>query len=173
LRKRWLSLALLLGASCQGAADTPAPPAGGDTAPPDPATVAERVRVVLIAPQDGGRAGRRVACGDSAVPVEVNLPAPVPALDGALRALLAMGDRYDRGSGLLNQLYASRLTLAGVDRHGGQVKVRLSGYVELGDACDNARLLAQLTETVTQFRGVSDVQFELDGQPLRELLATR
>ena len=170
---RWLSLALLLGASCRGAADTPAPAAAGDSAPPDPAAVAERVRVMLIAPQDGGRGGRRVACGDSAVPVEVNLPRPAPALDGALRALLAMSDRYDRGSGLLNQLYASRLTLAGVERQGAQVKVRLTGYVELGDACDNARLLAQLTETVMQFRDVSYVQFELDGQPLRALLAAR
>jgi hypothetical protein len=174
-RRPWrsLSLVLLLGASCRGSADTQAPAAGGKSAPPDPAAVADRVRVFLIAPKDGGRGGRQVACGDSAVPVEVTLPQRAPALEGALRALLAAGERYDRGSGLLNQLYASRLSLTGVERHDAQVKVRLTGYVELGDACDNARLLAQLTETVTQFRDISYVQFELDGQPLRDLLAAR
>ncbi len=138
---------------------------------PDPAAVAERVRVFLIAPQDGGRGGRKVACGDSAVPVEVKLPQAAPAFAGALRALLAMSDRYDRGSGLLDPLYASRLELAGFERRGALAKVRLTGYVERGDACDNSRMLAQLTETALQFRGISEVEFEVDGQPLHSLLA--
>lgn len=168
-----LALALLLGVSCScSRAATTAAPAGAEPAP-EPATVAERVRVFLIAPQDGGRSGRKVACGDSAVPLEVTLPRPAPALEGALRALLAMGDRYDRGSGLLNPLYASRLELAGMERQGAQVKVRLTGYVELGDACDNSRMVAELTETALQFRGISSVQFEIDGQPLHELLLGR
>ena len=163
-----LGLALVLGISCRNAG-TAATTAAAEPAP-DPAAPADRVRVFLIAPQDGGRTGRKVACGDSAVPVEVPLARPAPALEGALRALLAMGDRYDRGSGLLNPLYASRLELAGLERQGAQVKVRLAGYVELGDACDNSRMFAQLTETALQFRGISNVQFEIDGQPLRELL---
>lgn len=165
---RLLGLALLLGISCRDAATTAAP-AGAEPAP-EPAATAQRVRVFLIAPQDGGRSGRKVACGDSAVPIEVTLPRPAPALEGALRALLAMGDRYDRASGLLNPLYASRLELAGMERQGAQVKVRLTGYVELGDACDNSRMFAQLTETAQQFRGISYAHFEIDGQPLRELL---
>ena len=172
-----LALLLLLGISCHDATTTAATarasaPAGAEP-PPEPAAAAERVRVFLIAPQDGGRAGRKVACGDSAVPVEVTLPRPAPALEGALRALLAMGDRYDRASGLLNPLYASRLELAGLERRGAQVRVRLTGYVELGDACDNSRMFAQLTETALQFRGISDAQFDIDGQRLRELLLAK
>jgi hypothetical protein len=163
-----LGSALLLGFSCHGSAHTPAPARG--EAAPDPAAAAERVRVFLIAPRDGGRGGRKVACDDSAVPVEVTLPRAAPALESSLRALLGMGDRYDRASGLLNPLYASRLELAGVERRGVQARVRLSGYVELGDACDNARILAQLTETALQFRGIAFVQFEVDGRPLRALL---
>lgn len=171
---RLLGLALVLCISCRDAATTAraAAPAGAEP-PPEPTAAAERVRVFLIAPQDGGRSGRKVACGDSAVPVEVTLPRPAPALEGALRALLAMGDRYDRGSGLLNPLYASRLQLAGMERQGPQVRVRLTGYVELGDACDNSRMLAQLTETALQFRGISSAQFDVDGQPLHELLLGR
>jgi len=176
--RRLLGLALLLlGISCHDATTTAATarasaPAGAEP-PPEPAAAAERARVFLIAPQDGGRAGRKVACGDSAVPVEVTLPRPAPALEGALRALLAMGDRYDRASGLLNPLYASRLELAGLERQGAQVRVRLTGYVELGDACDNSRMFAQLTETALQFRGISDAQFDIDGQRLRELLLAK
>jgi hypothetical protein len=169
-----LGLALALGISCRnaGTTATTAVPAGAEP-PPEPAATAARVRVFLIAPQDGGRSGRKVACGDSAVPVEVTLPRPAPALEGALSALLAMGDRYDRGSGLLNPLYASRLELAGMERLGAQLRVRLTGYVERGDACDNSRMFAQLTETAVQFRGISYAQFEIDGQPLRELLLGR
>lgn len=163
-----MGLALLIGVACRHTGQTAAP--GAAVPAPDPGATADRVRVFLIAPQDGGRAGRKVACGDSAVPVEVTLPRPAPALEGALRALLAMGDRYDRGSGLLNPLYASRLELAGLERQGAQVKVRLTGYVELGDSCDNSRMLAQLSETALQFRGIAYVQFEIDGQPLPGLL---
>jgi hypothetical protein len=166
--RRLLGLALLLGISCHRAAQTAGPAAGSD--PPEAAATADRVRVFLIAPQDGGRAGRKAACGDSLVPVEVPLPRPGPALEGALRALLAMSDQYDRASGLLNPLYASRLEVAGVERQGAQLKVSLTGYVESGSACDNSRMLAQLTETALQFRGISYVQFEVDGQPLRALL---
>jgi hypothetical protein len=165
--RRLLALALLLGISCQRAAQTAAPAADPV---PEAAATADRVRVFLIAPQDGGHAGRKAACGDSVVPVEVALPRPEPALEGALRALLAMADQYDRASGLLNPLYASHLELAGVERQGAQVKVRLTGYVELGNACDNSRMLAELTETALQFRGISYVQLELDGQPMRGLL---
>jgi hypothetical protein len=165
----FVALALLLGLSCHGSAQTS--PASPGEARPDPAGVVERAHVFLIAPHDGGRSGRKVACDDSAVAVEVNLPQAAPALPGALRALLAMSDRYDRGSGLLNPLYASRLEVAGIDRQAARLTVHLGGYVESGDACDNQRMLAELSETALQFDGIAEVRFEVEGQPLPTLLA--
>jgi Sporulation and spore germination len=167
---RWRALgpALLLALACRGAAQTAAPAPAAP--PPDPAAVVERAHIYLIAPGDGGRLGRKVACGDSAVPVEVALPQAQPALAGALSRLLAMSDRFDHASGLINPLYASRLRLTGVERQGAQARLHLTGYVELGDDCDNRRMLAQLTETALQFDGISLAQFDLDGQPLRDLL---
>ncbi len=53
---------------------------------------------------------------------------------------------------------------------GAQARVLLTGYLALGDACENARMLAQLTETALQFSGISYVDFAIDGQPLRGLL---
>ena len=55
----------------------------------------------------------------------------------------------------------------------GRLSSVLHGYVERGDACDNSRMFAQLTETALQFRGISYAQFEIDGQPLRQLLLGR
>ncbi|HVT57881.1 MAG TPA: GerMN domain-containing protein [Thermoanaerobaculia bacterium] len=163
------ALALLLGGACRGEGQTgEAPPSA-----PRPllsTAAADQVRVALIAPGDSGKTGRRVACGDSAVLIESRPARPAPALEAALRTLLAMRERDDRSTGLLNPLYASRLELQGIDRQGAQATVRLSGYVELGDPCDNARLLAQLTETALQFPDLSLAQFTLDGAPLHDLL---
>lgn len=129
-----------------------------------------RVRVFLISPGDGGRAGRQVGCGDSAVPVEVALPRRGPALRGALEALLAMHERNDPASGLYNALYASRLTLRSLARSGAQARVDLEGYLELGGECDDPRILAQLQETALQFSDVQQVSFYLDGKLLQGLL---
>jgi len=136
-------------------------------------SVAGRVRVFLIATGDDGRSGRKVGCGDSAVPVEVNLPRPAPALQGALEALLAMHERSDPKSGLYNALYASRLTVRSVSRAGAQARVDLGGYLELGGECDDPRILAQLQETALQFPDVQQVAFYLEGKPLTQLVSGR
>lgn len=133
----------------------------------------ERVRVFLIAPEDGGALGRKVGCSDSAVPVEVQLPTSRPALEGSLEALFGLESRYHGASGLYNPLYASPLEIETVQRVGSEARIRLGGYVELGGDCDGPRMLAQLTETVLQFPDVQRVTFFLGDKPLRQLLASR
>lgn len=132
--------------------------------------VTGRVHVFLIAPGDGGASGRKVGCGDSAVPVTVALDRRQPALFGALEALLGEKREHVAPSGLSNPLYASRLRLERIDRKGAEAKVYLSGYLEVGGPCDAPRLLAQLTETALQFRDVQHVQLYLDGKLLPGLL---
>lgn len=139
----------------------------------DAAAVTGRVRIYLIALHDGGRSGIRAGCGDSAVPVDVALAAPGPALPGALHALLSGGDRFDRGSGLYNPLYASPLKLIAIERTGANLRVRLAGYLESGDGCDGPRILAQLERTALQFPQVHHVEFFLAGEPLAALLSGR
>jgi hypothetical protein len=155
-------LALFLALSCDR-------PAGTETNQ-RAAEVTEQVRVFLIAPQDGGVLGQRVGCGDSAVPVEVKLPRAEPALYGALHALLGKRSRNDQASGYYNALYASPLELQRIERVGGEARIHLTGYLEVGDSCDGQRALAQLTETALQFQDVQRVQLWLDGKPLRDLL---
>jgi hypothetical protein len=133
----------------------------------------ERTRIFLIAPEDGGGLGSKVACSDSAVPIDVELPRQRPALEGSLEALLGLDSRYDSATGLYNPLYASPLEIQKVERTGSEVRIHLTGYVEIGGDCDGPRMLAQLTETALQFRDVQRVQFYLGGKPLGPLLAGR
>lgn len=165
---RWPFLALLVGIACcsQG---------GGTLGELQADTPTETVRIFLIDKKQGGiLGGRGTGCGDSAVPVEVKLPRRMPALGGALEALLGMqGDAEDPRSGFYNALHASPLRISNLQRRGGELRVRLEGYLELGDACDGDRALAQLTETALQFPDVQAVFFYLGDTPLREVLAGR
>lgn len=133
--------------------------------------VTGKVRIFCIALEDGGENGRPVGCNDSVVPVEVTLPRRGPALEGALAALLDVDQQFEPTSGLYNSLYASPLKVVQVKRQGAHAQVVLDGYLELAGTCDNARVLAQLQETVLQFEDVQQVQFYLGGKPLPELLS--
>jgi len=164
LALRWLWLALLVVMSCNaGDSDLdPGMKAG---------TVTDRARVYLVETEDGGVNGRRIACGDSAVPVVVTLVRREPALQGSLEALLSMTETWDDRSGLYNALHASRLEIERIDRSGAEVKVHFRGYLEIGDDCDGQRILAQLTETALQYPDVQRATFYLEGKPLAGLLA--
>lgn len=162
---RWTSLSLFVGVACcsQG---------GGLPADMQADTPTERVRIFLIDREDGGVLGRRDGCGGSAVPVEASLPRRMPALGGALETLLEMrGDAEDPRSGLYNALHASPLEVSRIERRGSELRVRLEGYMELGEKCDGERALAQLTETALQFPDIQAVFFYLGDKPLREALA--
>lgn len=161
---RWTSLSLFVGVACcsQG---------GGLPADMQADTPTERVRIFLIDREDGGVLGRRDGCGGSAVPIETSLPRRMPALGGALETLLEMrGDAEDPRSGLYNALHASPLEVSRIERRGSELRVRLEGYMELGEKCDGERALAQLTETALQFPDIQAVFFYLGDKPLREAL---
>ena len=163
---RWFSLALLVGIACcsqgTGSSDLQAE------------SRTDQVHVFLIDPEEGGVLGKPAGCGDGAVPVEVKLPRESPALEGSLEALLGLGsDRYHPGSGYYNALHASPLQIEKNERQGAEVRVRLGGYLELGESCDGERALSQLSETALQFSDVEKVYFYLGDQPLREALAGR
>ena len=132
-------------------------------------TRTSRVEVYVIALHGGGTAGRTDGCGGRAVPLEVDLPAPAPALEGALSALMAL-QKGAEAKGLYNALAHSPLKVDRIDRTGPEVRVYLSGYVEIGGDCDGPRILAQLTETALQFHDIQHAQFFVDGKPLQGVL---
>lgn len=127
----------------------------------------DRVKIYLIAPDRASGECR----DDRPTAVEVALPRRQPALEGALAVLFARKDRFDTGSGLLHALYTSPLRLRGIERNEKAAKIHLDGYLELGDACDAARVRSQLERTALQFRDLKQVAIDVGGRPLDELLA--
>jgi hypothetical protein len=164
--RRWFWLPLLVAISC-GAGD------GSTETHLQAASVTDKAPVFLIALEDGGVEGRRLGCGDSAVPVEVTLARRGPALKGALEALLTLRETWDSRTGFYNALHGSRLELDRIERAGPEARIHLKGYLEVGDKCDSPRVLSQLTETALQFADVQRATFYLEGKPLAPLLSGR
>ncbi|HEV8579380.1 MAG TPA: hypothetical protein VGX68_09890 [Thermoanaerobaculia bacterium] len=135
-------------------------------------TSTRKARIFMISVKDGAVAGPEAGCGGKLTPIDVELPAPSPALEGSLEALLAAGDQY-QSAGFYNALANSPLRLERVERKGGAARIFLAGYLELGGECDGSSVLSQLTETAAQFRDLERAEFFLDGKPLRELLDGR
>jgi len=133
-------------------------------------TRTSKVQVYVIALHDRGAKGRAAGCGDSVVPMDVDLPAPQPALEGSLSALLALRDGA-ADQDLYNALAHSPLKVDRIDRTGPEVRVYLSGYVEIDGDCDGPRILSQLIETALQFHDLQHAQFFLDGKPLQGVLS--
>ncbi|HEV7503491.1 MAG TPA: GerMN domain-containing protein [Thermoanaerobaculia bacterium] len=133
-------------------------------------TRTSKVQVYVIALHNQGTAGRSDGCGGRSVPLDLDLPAPAPALEGALSALLTLQEGA-ADKDLYNALAHSPLKVDRIDRTGPEVRVYLSGYVEIGGDCDGPRILAQLTETALQFHDIQHAQFFLDGKPLQGVLS--
>lgn len=161
MSRRFLPFLLVLAAAGCNRVDSPPDLNAGDRT--------RQARIFLIS-IDEGVLGQQVGCGDRAVPVDVELPLSTPALEGSLEALLAAGKRHE-SAGLYNAIADSPLRLERIERSGNAVRIYLAGYLELGGECDSPRVLAQLSETATQFRDVETAELFLDGKPLRELLS--
>lgn len=130
-----------------------------------------RTTIHLIALEDAGASGPAIGCGDSVIPVVVDIEPTVAPMTAAYNRLLALKEQYDGESGLYNALYQSNLTLNGINIAGGVAMVSLSGQLVLGGACDAPRVQAQLEQTALQYTTVSAVNILVNGAPLAELLS--
>ena len=130
-----------------------------------------RTQIYLIAPEDAGQSGREIGCGDSVLPVEVEIEPTIAPLRAALAKLLAVDDEFYGQSGLYNALHRSNLQVEGIDIVNREAIIHLSGELVLGGACDAPRVDAQLTQTALQFSTVDAVTIRIDGTPLPDLLS--
>lgn len=144
------------------------PPAATAT---HPATL--RLKVFLIAIGDNGVSGPMVGCGDSAIPVIIDVPYTQGVLRAALENLLARKEQFFGQSGLYNALYQSNLRLEDVSIQNGVAVIELSGQALLGGECDTPRVIAQLEQTALQFNTVQKVTILLNGRPIRDALSSR
>ena len=129
-----------------------------------------RTNIYLIAVGDEGQAGEAVGCGDSVVPVEVEIEPTIAPLTAALNELLAIGTREYGMTGLYNALYQSDLTLEDVEIVNREAIIELTGTLNLGGVCDEPRVRAQLRKTALQYSTVQQVSIFINGTPLEDLL---
>jgi LysM repeat protein len=122
--------------------------------------------IYLIALEDNGRTGMQIGCGDSVVPVEIEIEPTVGIIRAALQELLSLDSRMYNGFGLYNALYRSDLSIEEISLTDGAASVSLVGDVSLGGVCDGPRFKAQLRQTVLQFFNVDEVTILIN----RELL---
>lgn len=133
----------------------------------------QMVKVFLIAVDDNGASGEMIGCGDSAVPVQVEITPTQGVLRAALQALLAIKTKDYGQSGLYNALYQSNLQLDSVKIENGTASIYLWGSLTLGGECDNPRVEAQLMQTALQFSTVSQAEIFINNQPLKDALSLK
>ncbi len=150
-----------------------ATPQPTSTRTPVPAAGTMKVKIYLIAINDNGKAGKRIGCDDSVVPVERILPASSAVLTAALKDLLALRDQFYGQSGLYNALYQSKLNLSSVSITNGRANIALTGSLTLGGTCDSPRVAAQIQETALQFSTVQQVAVTLNGVALDKALSQK
>lgn len=155
---------LQLSPATQTATGTPAPAAS---------PTQNMVRIFLIALDDNGQTGFPVGCGDSVIPVQVEIPPTQEVLKDALVELLSIKDQYYGQSGLYNALYQSDLQVESVSIQDGKATVYLTGTLMMGGVCDTPRVQAQLEYTVLQFLSVTEADIFINGQSLADALSLK
>lgn len=135
--------------------------------------VDQTVLIYLIAVGDDGQSGDLVGCGDSLVPVEVQVGSRQDVLRAAIEALLSLKDQFYGESGLYNALYQSDMQVESLTLESGKAVISLTGTVALGGECDNPRFGGQLEKTALQFSTVSEVEITINGQLLKDFLSLR
>jgi hypothetical protein len=147
----------------------PTPTYAAPTATPGP----QFVQIYLIAVDDNGQSGQPVGCGDSVIPVKVEISPTKEVLRASLEKLLALKDQFYGESGLYNALYQSDLQVESISLENGKATIHLTGTMLLGGECDNPRFEAQLESTVLQFSSIQEAAIFINGKPLKEALSLK
>jgi hypothetical protein len=141
----------------------------------------ELASIYLIAVDDDGQSGTRVGCGDSLIPVQVDIgdqPTTEAKIRASLEALFAVEGAFYGESGLFNALHQSDLTVESVrlDFHmapNDRAVVYLGGSLLSGGTCDDPRIVGQITATVSQFESIEHTAIVYNGDLLEFVLSPR
>ncbi len=130
------------------------------------------VRFYLIIPGDAGLSGPKVGCDDSVVGISTDgARSGVIASDirASLEALFNVDTETYGGSGFINALYNSPLTVQNVSLTGDTVTVNLGGSLQMVGVCSDARMQAQLLYTIFQYPGFANAFVFVGGANMRQL----
>ena len=126
--------------------------------------------IYLVALEDSGRNGMQIGCGDSVVPVEIQIEPTLAVLTTSLTRLVNLDQRFYGQSGLYNALANSDLSVGDIDLVDGRATINLTGDLAVGGVCDIPRVTAQLRQTALQYFTVNAVDFTVNGEPLGQVV---
>ena len=118
--------------------------------------------------------GGPIGCGDTAIPIITGFSRTGDVAQDVRTALSMVFQKSEWIAGLYNPAFRSNVAIGEVTfKPGpGEVVVNMDGtYVRSGDRCDNARVRAQVWQTIRQFPGVKKVMVLLNGNLLGDILA--
>jgi hypothetical protein len=144
-----------------------------DTRVPTEVPIVRSVQIFLIAIDDNGQGGPLVGCGDSVIPVQVEISPTQAVLKAAMEAMLSLKTQYYGESGLYNALYQSNLQLESIKIASTKASVYLTGTLTMGGECDIPRVQAQLERTALQFPTVTEAEIFINGKPLADVLSLK
>jgi hypothetical protein len=133
-------------------------------------------KVALVALNDNGQSGPPVGCGDSLVPVTVDVPTASTTagkITQALLKLFSIKQQFYGQSGLYTALYMNNLVVDRVEMQGSVAAIYLSGALSLGGECDDPRAEGQVAQTARLVPGVTGAVVIYKGGPLTNLVGSR
>lgn len=143
----------------------------GEQIPPAQPPEVSQVQLYFIAIGDQGESGMEIGCGDSVVPVTVNIEPTVAPLTAAFERLLAIDTEYYGETQLYNSLHRSNLTIDSAAVEQGQATLSLSGNFQIIGACEGPRIEAQLRQTADQFSTVGESVVYINGERLEDIVS--
>ena len=130
-----------------------------------------KIKIFLIAPDDNGKTGKAIGCGDSVIGVEIDIEPTQTVLKAAYEKLLALRTADYGQSGLKNPLSNSNLVFESAKVENGKATILLSGSLNSAGSCEDPRIQAQLEETARQFSNIETIEIFLNGKPINDYLS--
>ncbi len=131
----------------------------------------KQIKLFFIILDDNGKAGKKIGCNDSLVPVVVTTTASATPLRAAYDALLAIHDDPYGPQKHANPLAQSSLRVKSVAIKKSTAIIKLTGELISAGHCEDPRIEAQLTEVALQFPSVKKVTVFVNGVALSKLLS--
>ena len=141
-----------------------------ETTMPQPNLEEDQVAVYFVDIGNKRNVEETFGCDDSLSYLERQLEGTEQTTAGKIKTAVTFmvegTDRLVGKGGLYNVFYNSDLTVDRVEIEESTAKVYLTGELALAGTCDNPRVDAQLTETITQFEEVESAEIYLNEEPL-------
>ncbi len=130
----------------------------------------QTLKIYLVAVGDDGKAGKKIGCGDSLVPLTVKTKKTASPLADAVRELL-VAPQHSAGSPKVENSWKGRdLKAESVSIRNHTATIHITGEVFVAGVCDEPRITSQIEATARQFPTVKRVRVFIGNQTLADAI---